>query len=692
MVDEIYKILFLQSNPKETLEKLRIFRGKTDHSTKEHIELLRAFTLMFLDDLKGSRLLSKNLRVPEVKVLHAILDIKKLKFREGHEKLKEYTETGENIYVKGEAMYRLTQLYILLNDLKSAEKMYEKLLEHSLIHDMPAFRWMNEIHRARITLSTSGNLDLTIAILEAAEKGLMESRNINRRIVSQVLLAYNESLRKNIERTREYLKRAYRLSQLSGSSLVQGLVSYYECIINRMYGRMDMEVCNRAKSLIELSSDEIMKTEIRIDEIKHLIEEKRSREAEESIHNLMERLKNTDYRFKIPLLTYYLSETKLLEGKLDEVIRIVDEYIAQYGTERPFLYLTMLHLKASALSRKGRMEEALSIFRDTLRITQENNLEKYWSHEVEDLLEKLGPTIEEFLKREKSIPPYLINLLLEGNYLSTYKDTINLDMDRAMDYLDFSTAKKYLELLEEIEPNFRERFSRRIRYRINLLGYFRITIGNETLTEGDFQRPIYAKVLKYLIINRNRMIEREKIMEDIWGENRSEGTGRTLNTILSNIRKLLHPLGEKSSTIKSGKRSIGFFPDDRFTIDIQEFEESAKKGNILYFSGRISEAKALLRQAIEIYVGDLLPSDLYEEWIERERERLKNLFIKALLTLTDIMKREGFVELAISMLEEALYRYPEREIYDALTSLLRRSGQEERVGYWSGYIERVLFK
>lgn len=688
---KLYEVLFFENNPKEALEKLKILKEKGNNLDYETLNLLRAFALLFMDDLRGAELIASNVKLPEAEVLKAITGIKKLQFREGHEILGNYVQHGENKYVKAEALYRLIQLHILLNDMDSARKTYEELLQFSTLMDLVPFRWMNEIQRARITLATTGNIDLTINILEAAEKGLMESRNINRRIVSQILLAYNEGLRGNRQKSMKYLKSARSLSLLSGSSLVQGLVYYYECIVNKMFKRMDSEICNRAMNLIELSGDEIMKTEIKMDKIKHLIEENRLEEAEASIVDLINRLENTEYRFKLPFLKYYLAETKLLRGNIEKTIELVDKYESEYGSSNPFLYITMLHLKTSALSRKGNVKEALDLFYKTLNLTQEHNVQNYWTHSVDDLLDKLHMILKEYLKREKSVPPYMIKLLLEGRFLDDAVENISMDMEKAMDYLDLGTVEKFLPILEKMDPLFREKYSRRIRYRINLLGNFRITIGNKILMEDDLERPINAKVLKYLIINRNNFIEREKLIEDVWGDKRSDRTGRTLNTILSNIRKLLHPLGEKSTTIKSNKKHVGFFTDERFTIDIDEFEERVRRGNLSYFSRQLSEAKALLQEAIELYIGDLLPSDLYEEWIENERERLKNLYISALTTLTEIMKKEGFMGLAISILEEALYRYPEREIYENLLKLLRESGQEDRIKYWENYIENVLF-
>ncbi|GEM_PF-2357507 len=695
MVDELYKklyeILFFENNPKEALEKLKILGEKTGDRDYETLNLLRAFALLFMDDLKGAELIASNVNLPEAQVLKAITDIKKLRFREGREILMNYIYDGENKYVKAEALYRLIQLYILLNDMESARKTYDELLQFAIVMDMLPFRWMNEINKARMILATTGNVDLAINILEVAEKGLMESRNINRRIVSQILLAYNEGLRGNRQKSLNYLKNARSLSLLSGSSLVQGLVYYYECIVNKMFGLMDSEVCNRAMNLIELSGDEIMKTEIKMDRAKHLIKENRLEEAEISIVDLINRLGDTEYKFKLPFLMYYLAETKLLMGDLEKTIELVDRYESEYGSLNPFLYITMLHLKISALSRKGNMEEALKLFYKTLDLTQEYELQNYWTRDVDDLLDKLRTVLKEYLKKEDLVPPYLIKLLLEGGFLNDSVETISMNMERAMDYLDLGTVEKFLPILEKMDPLFREKYSRRIRYRINLLGNFRIIIGNKILTEDNLERPINAKVLKYLIIHRNNFIEREKLIEDIWGDKRSDKTGRTLNTILSNIRKFLHPLGEKNTTIKSSKKNVGFFTDERFSIDVDEFEERVRKGKLSYFSRQLSEAKALLQEAIEMYIGDLLPSDLYEEWIENERERLKNLYISALTTLTEIMKKEGFMGLAISILEEALYRYPDRQIYENLLHLLKENGQDDRIKYWENYIENVLF-
>ena len=49
-----------------------------------------------------------------------------------------------------------------------------------------------------------------------------------------------------------------------------------------------------------------------------------------------------------------------------------------------------------------------------------------------------------------------------------------------------------------------------------------------------------AEFLKYLIENKNQVLKREQILEDIWGEN-DYFLGRSMDVFVTRLRKYLHP-------------------------------------------------------------------------------------------------------------------------------------------------------
>jgi DNA-binding response OmpR family regulator len=64
---------------------------------------------------------------------------------------------------------------------------------------------------------------------------------------------------------------------------------------------------------------------------------------------------------------------------------------------------------------------------------------------------------------------------------------------------------------------------------------FKISIANNkfvTLTQREFE------LLEYLFVHKNKILKREEILEDLWGEN-DYFLGRSLDVFISRLRKHL---------------------------------------------------------------------------------------------------------------------------------------------------------
>jgi len=66
--------------------------------------------------------------------------------------------------------------------------------------------------------------------------------------------------------------------------------------------------------------------------------------------------------------------------------------------------------------------------------------------------------------------------------------------------------------------------------------------------------PRESELLKYLIENRNRVVKREQILEDLWGQN-DYFLGRSMDVFISRLRKYIQT--EPSVSLET-KRGVGF--------------------------------------------------------------------------------------------------------------------------------------
>ena len=126
-------------------------------------------------------------------------------------------------------------------------------------------------------------------------------------------------------------------------------------------------------------------------------------------------------------------------------------------------------------------------------------------------------------------------------------------------------------------------------------------------------------------------------------------------------------------------------------VDLIEFLRIADGAIDLMAKGDRDAAEAPLRQACQIYAGDFLEDDLYEEWAVEAREEARSRLLTVLRLLARLATDRGDDESAGQYLGQLLERDPYDE--DAWLALiagqlrLRRHGEARR--RYAAYARRM---
>jgi DNA-binding SARP family transcriptional activator len=139
-------------------------------------------------------------------------------------------------------------------------------------------------------------------------------------------------------------------------------------------------------------------------------------------------------------------------------------------------------------------------------------------------------------------------------------------------------------------------------------------------------------ILKYLLANRRRPVSQDHLMGWLWPESNLKKARWSLNSAIHGLRKLL---GECSSSLSTNYVSLedGYYrlsPAVQVWTDVDEFDERYEQGRRLEKGGNPQAAAVEYEQAIDLYRGDYLIEDLYEDWTMVERERLSNAYMDML--------------------------------------------------------------
>jgi ATP/maltotriose-dependent transcriptional regulator MalT len=224
------------------------------------------------------------------------------------------------------------------------------------------------------------------------------------------------------------------------------------------------------------------------------------------------------------------------------------------------------------------------------------------------------------------------------------------------------------------------------------LGRFAVVRAGESVPLAAWQSRKARDLLKLLVARRGRPITREAAAEVMWPEEDPEPLGNRLSVALSIIRKVLDP-GRRHRPdhyVIADAQTIAL-RTDRCDVDLNEFLRVAERATDLMAKGERAAAEAPLRRARQLYAGDFLEEDLYEEWAVEAREEARSRLLTILRLLARLAADRGDDESAGQYLGQLLERDPYDEgAWLALIAgqlRLRRHGEARR--RYAAYARRM---
>jgi predicted ATPase/DNA-binding SARP family transcriptional activator/DNA-binding CsgD family transcriptional regulator len=210
--------------------------------------------------------------------------------------------------------------------------------------------------------------------------------------------------------------------------------------------------------------------------------------------------------------------------------------------------------------------------------------------------------------------------------------------------------------------------------RIWLLGGFRVSVGARSV-EGYRWRLKKAEVLlKLLALARGHRLHREQIMAALWPDLDTRSATNNLHRVLHFARGALEPTPANTITsryLALQGNLLALCPDGALWVDVEAFEGAAA-------NARRGREPGAYRAAIELYTGELLPEDRYEEWTEEKREELRQLYLALLIELARLHRERKEYEPAIEAFRQVVAEVPAKEeAHVALMSLYALTGRRQ---------------
>ena len=161
---------------------------------------------------------------------------------------------------------------------------------------------------------------------------------------------------------------------------------------------------------------------------------------------------------------------------------------------------------------------------------------------------------------------------------------------------------------------------------LQLLGGFVVSVGGVQISEAQWKSRRARSLVKLLALAPGHRLHRDQVIDSLWPESDLSAAANNFHQTLYAARKVLEPAGGFSLVLEEGFLTLSGVKGQNLSVDVEQFEEAADQA-------KRSQNTQAHQDAVALYTGDLLPEDLYEEWVIPRREALRQVYLNLLLDL-----------------------------------------------------------
>jgi predicted ATPase/DNA-binding SARP family transcriptional activator len=186
---------------------------------------------------------------------------------------------------------------------------------------------------------------------------------------------------------------------------------------------------------------------------------------------------------------------------------------------------------------------------------------------------------------------------------------------------------------------------------ICLLGGFAVVARGGPVPDEEWRLRRARTLVKLLALAPERRMHREQLVEVLWPD--GDPAGNSLHQVLYTARRALGA-GEGEPVRLALRDDVVTLAGDGIWVDVDAFEERAA-------AARLSPTVHAYRAALDVYGGELLPEDRYEDWVAPRRQSLREAHIGLLMELAELYAEQGETAAAAEALQRAVVEDPLHE-------------------------------
>lgn len=232
---------------------------------------------------------------------------------------------------------------------------------------------------------------------------------------------------------------------------------------------------------------------------------------------------------------------------------------------------------------------------------------------------------------------------------------------------------------------------------VTFLDKFSINSVDVSISANNFKTKKDAGIIKYLLFYKNKPVSREFLTEMFWPESDKKSGSASMRSALYAIRKLLAESGISAGNEPLIRENNGFLEISRPGIVLTDVEQFIALDHELHSAVTDSKNEEIVIASLEkmthIYQENLLEDGVYDDWAYYEREKLKSIYLRAVLLLVNFYDKHSETQKSEAVLLKALSldSYNENLCFE-LIKIFTRTKQFERAVKFYGDFKKTLMQ
>jgi len=213
--------------------------------------------------------------------------------------------------------------------------------------------------------------------------------------------------------------------------------------------------------------------------------------------------------------------------------------------------------------------------------------------------------------------------------------------------------------------------------RVALFGGLEVTTEFGTVDEDAWKKRKARVLFAMLAVKRGQDVPRDVILEHLWPEMEAARARNNFYVIWSAMRRALAGGGPAAAAARYVQNTGGLCRVSRAVrSDLDDFEDAVSALRAADAAQDDAAVLAAARTLMDVYRGELLPGDLYDDWFTEVRDRTRHDFCDALVRAARVAESRAEYDHALVFLRRATRADQWREdVYQATMRCQMNAGQ-----------------